>query len=202
MSIAAVTSPQTLADRVVPRTLATNIALILGGVVLMAVLAHVSVPMWPVPVTGQTLGVLLVGASLGAWRGAASMVAYLVAGIAGLPVFAGATAGPASVLAPSFGFIIGFIFAAFAIGWLAEHEWDRSIWRSMLGFGLASLIPFAFGMPYLAFILSTLQAPHDAATVLSLGFTPFIVGGIIKWAIAAAVLPLAWKAVRSLDARK
>ncbi len=107
------------------RALAVDVTLVLAGVLLVALLAKVAVPMWPVPITGQTLGVILVGTALGARRGAAALLTYMLAGLAGLPVFAGLTAGPAYVLSPSFGFIIGFIPAAFLAGWFAERAWDR-----------------------------------------------------------------------------
>lgn len=191
----------TLADRLVPRSAVSNTLLILGGVAVVAGLAQVSVPLWPVPVTGQTLAVMLVGATLGAWRGAASLALYLVLGVAGLPIFAEFSGGPASFALPSFGFIIGFIPAAALIGWLSERTWDRKPLLSMLGFLLASIVPFLFGLPYLGFVLGTLGARNDVATVLSLGFTPFIVGGIVKWAVAAALLPLAWRAVHAIDLR-
>jgi biotin transport system substrate-specific component len=191
----------TLADRVVPRSAIANALLIVGGTALVAVSAQVSVPLWPVPVTGQTLGVLLVGASLGAWRGAASLALYMVLGLAGLPIFADFAGGPASVLLPSFGFIIGFFPAAALIGWLSERAWDRRPVLAAAGFFVASLVPFLFGLPYLAVVLGNLGLPHDFAAVMAAGFTPFIVGGIVKWAIAAALLPLSWMLVRRVDRR-
>jgi biotin transport system substrate-specific component len=191
----------TLADRVVPRGAIANALLIVAGTALVAVSAQVSVPLWPVPVTGQTLAVLLVGASLGAWRGATSLALYMVLGLAGLPVFADFAGGPASVLLPSFGFVIGFIPAAALIGWLSEHAWDRRPVLAAIGFFAASLVPFLFGLPYLAVVLGSLGLPHDAAAVMAAGFTPFILGGIVKWAIAAALLPLSWTLVRRIDRR-
>ncbi|KQQ27443.1 MULTISPECIES: biotin transporter BioY [unclassified Frondihabitans] len=191
-----------LADRFVTRSIATDAALIAGGVAVMGVLAQVVVPLWPVPVTGQTLGVLLVGATLGARRGALSLLAYALVGLVGLPIFAEHNGGFASVMLPSFGFIVGFIPAAFAIGWLSERQWDRHVVRSLVGFFLASLIPFAVGLPFLGFALARLGYPHDVSAVLAAGFTPFIVGGIVKWVIAAGMLPLLWRGVRALDSKK
>lgn len=189
----------TLADRVVPRNAITNAILILAGTALIAVSAQISVPLWPVPVTGQTLAVLLVGASLGAWRGIVSTTLYMLLGLAGLPIFADFTGGPASVLTPSFGFVIGFIFSAALIGWLSERAWDRHPLLASAGFLAASIVPFLFGLPYLAIVLGNLGLPNDFAAVMAAGFTPFIVGGIIKWAIAAALLPIAWTLVRRAD---
>jgi biotin transport system substrate-specific component len=203
MSLAtAPTRRRVLADALVgPRRLATDLALVVGGTAVVALLAQVSIPLWPVPITGQTLGVVIVGAALGAWRGAASLTLYLVAGLAGLPVFADFTGGLATVMKPSFGFIIGFIAAAFVMGWLAERNWDRRFGKALVGFVLASAIPFVFGVPYLALVLGQLGLDNSPAAVLSAGVTPFILGGFVKALIAAAVVPLAWKGVRALDRR-
>jgi biotin transport system substrate-specific component len=192
-------SRPTIIDRVVPRSAITNTLLILGGTAVVAVSAQVSIPLWPVPVTGQTLAVLLVGSSLGAWRGTVSLTLYMLLGLVGLPIFADSAGGPASVLLPSFGFVIGFIPAAALIGWLSEHAWDRRPLLAAAGFLAASFVPFLFGLPYLAIVLGNLGVPNDFAAVMAAGFTPFIVGGIIKWAIAAALLPIAWTLVRRAD---
>ncbi|WP_150309155.1 biotin transporter BioY [Planctomonas psychrotolerans] len=199
---AALGSPTVLADRILSRSVTTDVTLVVAGAALTAGLAQVEVPMWPVPITGQTLAVMLVGASLGAKRGAMSLGLYLVLGVIGLPIFAGFTGGPLAVLKPSFGFIIGFVFAAALIGWLAERNWDRKALPALAGFFLASLVPFAFGLPYMAIVLGNLGVANDLGTVLAFGVYPFIIGGIAKWLIAAAALPLAWKGVRALDARK
>lgn len=199
---AAMPSPLTLADHLLgSRRLATDVALILGGLGLVALLAQVQVPLWPVPVSGQTLGVLLVGASLGARRAVISMAAYLVLGLAGLPLFAGGEGGAAMVFAPSFGYIIGFVFAAELIGRLSERRWDRHRGLALAAFLGASLVPFVFGVPYLGLVLASAGMAHDVGTLLSLGVTPFIVGGIIKWLIAAALLPSLWALVGRLDRR-
>lgn len=192
---AASTSRPVLADRLATKGLATDAALVFAGVAVVSVLAQVQVPLWPVPVTGQTLGVMLVGASLGARRGALALLTYLVLGVAGLPIFAEFSGGPLSVLKPSFGFVIGFVVAAGLIGWLSERNWDKKWGRSAVAFFLASLVPFAFGLPYLAVVLGTLGVPNDVQSVLAAGLYPFIVGGVAKWLIAAAALPLAWRAL-------
>ncbi|MGB7450434.1 MAG: biotin transporter BioY, partial [Ornithinimicrobium sp.] len=123
---------------------------------------------------------------------------YLVVGLAGMPWFAGATGGPAALLKPSFGYIIGFVFAAALVGWLAERTWDRRPMLAMAGFLLASLVPFLFGVPYLAWMVGT----TDLAQALSYGFTPFIVGGIVKAGVAAVLFPVAWSLVRRADSGK
>lgn len=185
------------------RAFAVDAALVMSGVALVALLAKVSFFIGPVPITGQTLGVIVVGAALGARRGAAALTTYLLVGLAGLPVFAGPIAGPAYVLSPSFGFILGFIPAAFVAGWFAERAWDRKPWLAFVGFVAASIVPFLVGVPYMAVILATVVgAEVTAASVLAAGVTPFIVPGLIKAAFAAVLVPAAWALVRAADTRK
>ncbi|MGO0575925.1 biotin transporter BioY [Ornithinimicrobium panacihumi] len=185
-----------LADRLVPRSSAlTDVALVVTGAAVVGLLAQAEWRIGPVPITGQTLGVMLVGGALGMRRGAAALVTYMVAGLAGAPVFAGGAGGPAYVLAPPFGFIIGFIGAAAVAGWAAERAWDRNILLGMAGFCLATVVPFLVGVPYMAAILGM----TDLQAILAAGVTPFIVPGLIKAGIAAAIFPLAWKLVRALD---
>jgi biotin transport system substrate-specific component len=182
------------------RAFAVDAALVLAGVAVVALLAKVSFFMGPVPITGQTAGVIIVGAALGAHRGAASMVAYLLAGIAGLPVFAGAVAGPAYVLMPSFGFVLGFVPAAFLAGWFAERAWDRKPVLAFLGFVAASIIPFLVGVPYMALILGVvMEQPVTFASVMASGVVPFIVPGLVKAAFVALLLPAIWALVRRVD---
>lgn len=193
------TGREVLADVLVPaRSAISTAALVVGGAAVVALLAQVSVPLWPVPVTGQTLGVLLVGAALGARRATAAMVTYLAAGLAGLPVFAGAGAGIASLAMPSFGFVVGFIPTTAFIGWLAQRHWDRRPVLALAGFAGASLIPFLVGVPYLGMILAGIGMPHDIGTLLSLGVSPFVIGGVVKAVLAAGLMPLAHRAARAL----
>lgn len=184
------------------RAFAVDAALVLAGVALVALLAKVSFFIGPVPITGQTLGVIVVGAALGARRGAACLTAYMLVGLAGLPVFAAPVAGPGYVLSPSFGFIIGFVPAAFVAGWFAERAWDRTPWLAFVGFVAASAIPFVIGLPYLAVILATVLAqPVTLGSVAAAGLWPFIVPGLIKAAFAALLVPAAWLLVRAVDRR-
>ncbi|MFG6502025.1 biotin transporter BioY [Microbacterium sp. P05] len=182
------------------RAFAVDAALVTAGAAFVAVLAQVSVPLWPVPITGQTLGVIVVGAALGARRGAAALTAYLLAGLAGLPVFAGLTGTIAAVAKPSFGFILGFVVAAFVAGWFAERAWDRRPLLAFVGFALASIVPFLIGVPYMAFILNgVLGMQQSPEQILAAGVTPFLLGGLVKAAIAAAAVPAAWVLVRRVD---
>ena len=193
-----------LADALAPhRTMLRDALLVLAGVVVVAVLAQVTIPLPLVPITGQTLGVLLVGAALGSRRGAAALTTYMLAGLAGAPVFAEFTGGPATLLSPSFGFVIGFVPAAFLAGWFAERAWDRRPVLAMAGFVAASAVPFLVGVPYLAMILNAVMgAGAGFGDVLAAGLWPFIPGGLVKAALAAVLIPAAWKGVRALDERR
>ncbi|GAA1686618.1 biotin transporter BioY [Microbacterium lacus] len=178
--------------------MASNVALVAAGVALVSVLAKVSFFIGPIPITGQTLAVITVGAVLGSRRGAASLATYLLIGLAGAPIFAGPVAGPAYVLAPSFGFVLGFIPAAFVAGWFAERAWDRMPWLAFVGFVAASVVPFVFGLPYMALILGPVQGNAVTVTsILAVGVVPFIIPGLIKAAVAALLIPGAWLLVRA-----
>lgn len=208
MSSLAVPRRRVLVD-VVPRpssrsrSFALDAALVAVGAATVALLAQVEIPLWPVPITGQTLGVIVVGAALGATRGAAALLTYMLVGLAGLPVFAGFTGSVAALAKPSFGFIIGFVFAAFVAGWVAERAWDRRPALAFAGFVGASIIPFLFGVPYMALVLNAVGGLGlGLGEILAMGVTPFILGGLIKAAIAAAVIPGAWSLVHRADERR
>lgn len=191
-----------LADRLVSRTLATDVVLVAAGAALTAILAQVSIPMFPVPITGQTLAVLLVGATLGAVRGASSLALYAVLGLVGLPVYAPQADGShltgfLALAAPSFGYIVGFVFAAAIVGWLSERTWDRKFFKALATFVGGSVVVFAFGLPWLAFVLGA-----NLTQTLEWGLYPFIIGGLIKAAIAAALLPAAWWGADKLAERR
>jgi biotin transport system substrate-specific component len=163
-------------------------ALVLGGAGLTGLAAQISVPVHgsPVPVTGQTFGVLLVGAALGARRGAASMALYLIAGFVGVPWFAGGTAG--SIHLATLGYLVGFTVAGALVGALAERGADRSPWRTALTMVLGNLVIYACGVPYLA-----LSAHLSAASALHYGLVVFLLGDALKVLLAAGLLPGAWR---------
>ncbi len=183
-------SQAALIDRVVPRTALTNVALILSGAVFTAYAAQLVIPMWPVPMTAQTLAVLLVGSVLGATRGAISLIVYFSMGAAGMPVFSAATS---LSFGPTFGYLVGFVAAAAAVGYLSERGWHKSVAGVLGSFAIANSIIYLFGLPWLAFVLGNLGAPNDLAAVTAAGLAPFIVGDVLKMILAAALLPLAWK---------
>lgn len=198
MSTASLASDGVLADRLIPRgsTLA-NVALVAVGAAVVGLLAQLEWRVGPIPITGQTLGVVLVGGALGMRRGAAAMTTYVTAGLAGAPVFAGGAGGPAYVLAPSFGYLLGFIAAAAIAGWAAERAWDRRIVPAMAGFLLATAAPFVVGVPYMAALLGL----TNLNGILAVGVLPFIIPGLVKAGIAAVLFPLAWRAADALGSR-
>jgi biotin transport system substrate-specific component len=183
-------SQAALIDRVIPRSAINNVALILSGAVLTAYAAQLVIPMWPVPITAQTLAVLLVGSVLGATRGAISLIVYFSMGAVGLPVFSAATS---LSFGPTFGYLIGFIAAAALVGYLSQRGWHRSVVGVLGSFVIANSAIYLFGLPWLAFALGTLGAANDFASVAAAGLAPFIIGDVIKMTVAAALLPLAWK---------
>ncbi|MEG8034317.1 biotin transporter BioY [Sphingomonas sp. LR61] len=164
-------------------------ALVLGGALLTAGAAQVSVPLWPVPITGQTLAVLLVGSALGARRGALSMLVYALLGVVGLPVFAGGSAGVGVLVSPSGGYIVGFVAAAALVGWIAERFGDRPLRNSVLSFALGTVVTFAAGMVWLAVSLGL-----DLQQTLAFGLYPFVLGGAVKALLGAGIISLGWTA--------
>jgi len=200
----AIKSP-VLIDRLGARNVAISAIYIVLSIGLIAGAAQIQIPMWPVPITGQSFAVLLVGASLGPIRALIATSAYLLLAVAGLPVLAAQTDGShttgLAVLAlPTLGYLIGFIVASVALGWFAKLAWDRKVLKAILSFVIAEAIIYACGLPVLANFLATNGMPADIGTVLSLGFTPFIVGDLIKALLAGALLPLTWKLVNRASA--
>jgi biotin transport system substrate-specific component len=176
--------------------LAWRVLLAFAGSWLVAALAQIEIklPFTPVPITGQTLGVLLVGASLGSALGAVSLALYLLQGAVGLPFFSGGDSGLEflRLSAATGGYLWGFIASAAVVGALAERRWDRSIRSSIGEMFLGELVLYAIAIPWL---MQALDVPFTKA--LELGFTPFVVGDTIKLLAAAGLLPLAWRVVRN-----
>lgn len=181
--------PRPLADALLPRTVAVSTALVVAGTALTAGAAQLSVPLWPVPITGQTLAVLVVGSALGARRGALSMVLYVMLGLVGLPVFADGASGAGVLLGPSGGYLLGFVAAAAVVGWVAERFGDRRFTAALLSFALGTVVTFAAGMLWLAVSLGL-----DLQHTLEYGLYPFVVGGLAKALIGAGVTSLGWTA--------
>ncbi|MEV0149559.1 MULTISPECIES: biotin transporter BioY [unclassified Nonomuraea] len=179
--------PAVLSD-LLPGSRVRDVALVVGGTGLTGLAAQLTVPLWPVPVTAQTFAVLLVGAALGMNRAAASMALYLVAGIAGVPWFAGHSSGFGGA---TFGYVLGFIAAAAVVGKLAERGADRTVLGTVGTMALGNVIIHAFGLPVLMAVTGL-----DLGTVLVEGAGKFLLGDAAKIAVAAGLLPLAWKLAR------
>ncbi|MFJ6681370.1 biotin transporter BioY [Streptomyces werraensis] len=191
MSTATVTSArpgQVLAD-LVPASRVRDAALVLGGAALTGLAAQIAVPVpgSPVPVTGQTFAALLVGTTLGARRGFASLAVYALVGMVGVPWFAEGRSGMGM---PSFGYILGMLLASVVVGALARRGADRSVWRTAGTMLLGSAVIYAVGVPYLA-----LATGMSASAAIAAGLTPFLVGDALKAALAMGLLPTAWKLV-------
>jgi biotin transport system substrate-specific component len=181
----------TLRFAVVPRAgLATDIVLVLAGTALVAAAAQVSIPFEPVPLTGQTFAVLLVGSSLGAIRGAVSLSLYLCLGVAGAPIYADGRHGWGIITGPTGGYIVGFVVAACVTGYLAERGWDRRFPSAVGAMLTGNVIVYAVGLPWLAVVLDT-----NFDTTLDLGLYKFVPGDLLKLYLAAALLPTAWRVV-------
>jgi biotin transport system substrate-specific component len=189
-------APVVLGD-VVPGDRVRDAVLVVGGAALTALMAQIAidVPPSPVPITGQTLAVGLVGATLGARRGATSMALYAFLGLF-LPVFSEGSSGWHVIWGATGGYILGFIVAAYAIGWLAERGADRKVLTAFASFIVGQLIIFAFGLTGLK-----ISVEESWGWTIHNGFSIFIVGGLVKAAIGAAVLPSAWSLVRKFERR-
>ncbi|MFD8549943.1 biotin transporter BioY [Streptomyces sp. NPDC059649] len=192
MSTAALTRSGTVLADLLPATTASrarvrDAALVAGGAVLTGLAAQIAVPVpgSPVPVTGQTFAALLVGTALGARRGLLSLALYALAGMAGMPWFAGGSAGYAS---PTFGYIVGMLLAAGLTGALARRGGDRGALRTAATMAAGTAVIYALGVPYLA--LSTGMSLGQAVAV---GLVPFLFGDALKAALAMGALPTAWK---------
>ncbi len=172
-----------------------RLALAVAGSWLVAGLAQLQVklPFTPVPITGQTLGVLLVGSALGPGLGALSMGLYVAEGALGLPVFAGASGGLDLLRATSAtgGYLWGFVAAAAVVGWLARRGWDRDLRGAIASMFVGEVVLYAIAIPWLMRALDV-----SLSRALELGLAPFVVGDTLKLLLAAGLLPTAWRAVR------
>ena len=148
--------------------------------------AAIPLPWTPVPITGQTFGVLLTGALIGPRLGALSLALYLLEGAAGLPFFAGGAAGAARLAGPTGGYLLSYPFAAALVGWLATCGWDRRPLTMLAAMLLGSLVVFALGAGWLAHFVGPSRA-------LTGGVLPFLPGDVLKALLAAGLVPLGWK---------
>ncbi len=198
----------TLVDNVLPpvreRHLAIvrDVVLIACGVGLVAACAQISIPWFPVPLTGQTFAVLLVGGLLGFWRAAVALAAYWAIGALGAPIFSGGEGGWEQFTSPSGGYILGFILAAALVGFLAERGADRRL-VTMLGVLLmGNVLIYAVGVPWLAYSSGPDGVDFGWAQAYELGVQPFILGDLVKLAAVALLLPAGYALVRRAGLRR
>jgi biotin transport system substrate-specific component len=186
----------TLADRLLGRqsSLAREALLAIGGSLALWASAKIQIPFYPVPLTMQTFMVLVIGMAFGLRLGTATVGLYLLQGALGLPVFAGTPEkgiGLAYMVGPTGGYLIGYLAAAAACGYLAERGWDRRISMTAIAMLAGNLLIYVPGLLWLGTLVGW-DKP-----VLAWGLTPFLLGDLVKLALAAALLPLAWQGLRS-----
>lgn len=177
----------TLARHWVPeRSLLSDAGLVIAFSLFTGLMAHIAIPLpfTPVPITGQTFAVLLCGAALGARLGTASMLLYITEGVVGLPVFAAAPG------AASYGYLAGFVAAAFIVGWFADLGWTKDLARTIVAMIAGEVAIYFFGLLWLAHFVPPTK-------VLDFGLYPFLIGDAIKLVAAAVVLPAGWRLSRN-----
>jgi len=191
------TTHPTLASAVWPSdgtgALLRNAILAVLGSALLWASAKIQIPFYPVPMTMQTFVVLVLGMAYGGRLGAATLGLYLLEGAFGLPVFAGTPEkgiGLAYIAGPTGGYLVGFLLAAVACGWLAERCWDRSVAKTVAAMLVGNVFIYVPGLLWLGTVVGW-DKP-----VLAWGLTPFLLGELTKLALAAVLLPAVWKLVR------
>jgi len=184
----------TIADFLVPVTVAERLntrvrdsILVASGALFVYLTSLIVVPHDPIPWTGQTFGVLMVGGALGLRRGLLAVALYVLLGYVGLPFFAEGKSGASVILGPSGGYLIGFIVAAAIVGRLAELGWDRRFGGAIGMMLIGSVIIYAIGLPWLA-----VAKDYTLSATIAAGLTPFILWDAVKLAVAAGIFPVAW----------
>lgn len=172
-------------------SLARKVAMVAFGSVLVGMSAQVSVPMFPVPMTLQTLAIMLIGLTYGSRLAGATLLAYLAQGAMGFPVFAGGAAGAAYMFGPTFGFLMGFVVMAFVMGWLVERGLNR-------GFGLFAAALIATALLFVpGTVWLTAVTPLNLQGAFMAGAAPFLLGELVKVAVAALIVSGAFKALET-----
>ena len=188
-------APRVLADAL-PGTWARDLVLVLGGAAFVGLAAQVSIPLsfTPVPVTGQTFAVLMVGAALGSLRGMISMAIYLLVGLVVVPWYAEQTSAYSSgTLTPTFGYLIGFVAAGALVGHLAERGWTRNPWRTAGAMVLGNAVIYSVGVTWLKYALGVTWV-----TAWQYGMQPFLGGDVLKILLAAGLFPAAWLGLKAV----
>ena len=186
-------APLTLRAAIFPRANSlTNSLLALGGAGFLAVMAQIAIPVpgSPVPVTGQTLGVLLIGASYGPALSISTVALYLAIGAAGAPIFSNGGSGFAKLVGPTGGYLAGMVLTSLVLGYLATKKWDARFRTALQAMLIGEVLTFIPGLIWLQHATG-----KDWSWTISAGFTPFILGEAIKIALAAVTLPAIWKVV-------
>ena len=186
----------TLRLAVFPRSgLLVDVLLVVAGAGLVSLAAQIEIPLGftPVPISGQTFAVLLVGASLGPVLGASSLLLYFFVGLVGAPVYSGGDGGWEIVKGATGGYLVGFIVAAALTGWLAQRRWDRRFNSAVAAMLSGSVVIYLFGLPWLA-----RTANLDLTGTLEAGLDPDVIGDLIKPCLAGMLLPGAWRLVKTL----
>ncbi|GAA6201164.1 biotin transporter BioY [Aquicoccus sp. SU-CL01552] len=169
-----------------------QVALVVLGIAVLAVAAKIRVPMWPVPITMGTFAVLSIGAAYGARLGLATIIGYLLVGALGFDVFAGSSAEMAGIeymMGGTGGYLVGYVMATLALGTLAARGWDRSFAKMALAMVIGNALIYAPGLLWLG------QLYGWDKPILQWGLTPFLLGDVIKLALAAVLLPALWSLV-------
>jgi biotin transporter BioY len=164
-----------------------SVGLVIVFSLFIAAAAQFAIHIGPIPITGQTFAVLLTGALLGSRLGAAAVIAYLIEGAVGLPFFAGGGAGIVRFFGPTGGYLVAFPAAAYVTGAFSEHGWDKKYWTAVQAMAIGSFVILFAGWVWFSVITTT---PFDVAFGITV--KPFLVGDVIKIALAAAVLPTGW----------
>jgi biotin transport system substrate-specific component len=195
----------TVAEVFRPRTVGWSrfydAVLIVGGSLVVAISAQLSVwlPFSPVPVTGQTFAVLMMGALLGARRGALCILVYLLEGATGLPVFAAGAAGIPWMIGPTGGYLVGFVIAAWVVGRLCERGWDRNVFKTACAMVTGNVCIHVLGIVWLSCLAVASGSGFSLGRVLSVGVYPFVIGDVIKIILAAVLLPCGWKLLSRMN---
>ena len=172
---------------------AKSAALVLAGIAGLVIASKIRVPMWPVPVTMQTFAVLVLGAAYGLRLSLVTVLGYLVLGAAGFAVFAGESAGLVYMAGPTGGYLSGFVAAMALMGALARRGWDRSVLGMGAAMVLGNAVIYGFGLAWMSWLFA---ADKGLGWVLHYGMVNFLAGDALKLALAAMVMPLAWKIAR------
>jgi biotin transport system substrate-specific component len=173
--------------------LAKQIVLVLAGITALSLAAKIRVPMWPVPMTMQTLAVLTIGTAYGLRLGLVTLFGYVALGALGVAVFAGDSAGLIYMAGPTGGYLAGFVLAAAAMGVMARRGWDRSVVGMAGAMLIGTVIVYAFGLGWMAHLFA---ADKGMGWVMQYGMLNFLAGDAVKLVLAALLVPAVWKIAR------